>query len=194
MIGNAVNSTIDGALVARGGELLLGDGFVQLTGELDINSGGTVQTNGSTLTLGAGGFGNPGTIMMIGGNLGGRVATGGTGTYDTLVLNGITVQGSGVIGANTGGLDQLNLINAEGTIDADLPGLDLLLRTGVANQDGLLTATNGGTLQIVGAIDQSQVIAVPGPGSIYAEGASTVLLDQGVITEGLLEAATPPRW
>ena len=128
---------VAGALVVDGAELLLSQGFVDLTGNLNVlGANASVQTAGATVTIGAGVLENPGTIQLEGGNIGGRVATGGTGTFDTLVL-GDDLEGSGIIGRNSNLLDDLNLVVLGTKIDANVPGLELILADFVSNDEGV---------------------------------------------------------
>ncbi len=184
VIENAASSLITGALVVDNADLLVGNGFLDLVGNLNLLDGANLQTTGSSLDIGTDFLQSStlGTILLQGGNIGGRVATGGAGTFDTLVVE-VVVHGSGVIGKNSNLLDDLHLVVNGGSIVADVPGLQLILQDVIAN-NGYLFASNGGTLVTEGAVDQTQSADSPGSGQISAGGNSTVLLDTGLITSG----------
>ena len=119
IIDGGSNSVVgsDSMLQAETADLLV-QGTIENVGTISLLSGADLQTSGSTLTLTAEGFFS-GDVQLAGGAIGGRVAVGGTGTFDTLVLSGQTIDGFGSIGRN-GFLDTLNVdLTGDDTIDAD---------------------------------------------------------------------------
>ena len=99
------------------------------------------------------------------------------GTTSTSTLTNVdnTISGAGRIGSGDGTLTLVN--EAHGTIDANVAGATLTLETGNAiTNDGLLEATNGGTLHIGDSVANAG-------GTVEAALGSTVDI-QGAITGG----------
>src|ERR1700722_2516221 len=115
-----------------------------------IANGGTIQINAngaaaSTLLLSGATTLTGGTVTLSYNNALYNGATIASATAVTLTNSASsTIQGGGNIG---GGLTLLN----SGTVNANSPGFTLILGTPTTNT-GLIEATNGGTLQLSGAI------------------------------------------
>jgi hypothetical protein len=129
---------------------------------LGLNSNTTL-TGGGTLTLSTSG-GGAAIIQQESGGL-------------TLTNTNNTIQGAGTIG--NGGLALLN--SSGGTINANVSGQTLFLNgSGGVTNNGLLEATNGGTLEILGS-----TVANTG-GNITANGGA-VVLNNATINGGTLQ-------
>jgi hypothetical protein len=136
VVDNAGNMVVsDGAVLPLGGT-------IDNTGTIALNSTGDhteLQIIGNGLTLEGGG---QLTLSDSSAN-----AIVGTGSNDTLTNVDNTISGAGQIGSGDGTLTLVN--EAHGTIDANVAGGTLTLETGTTiTNDGILEATNGGTLQI----------------------------------------------
>jgi hypothetical protein len=136
VVDNAGNMVVsDGAVLPLGGT-------INNTGTIALNSTGDhneLQIIGNGLTLEGGG---QLTLSDSSAN-----AIVGTGSNDTLTNVDNTISGAGQIGSGDGTLTLVN--EAHGTIDANVAGGTLTLETGTTiTNNGILEATNGGTLQI----------------------------------------------
>jgi len=131
-----------------------------------INSGQIIDTGvlapQASATLSGGG-----TVTLSGGAIEGGAVT------LTNVDN--TIQGSGLIGGTPG---TIGLVN-EGVVDANAPDLDLTLNggNGVINTN-VLTATNGGTLEINTTVNNA--------GGTILGGGGTVVISNGDVQGGTL--------
>ena len=146
------------------------NGTFTITGGSGTNAflalAGNTTLNGGTVTLAYTGSGNGVGVI--------EQAVGGT----TLTNNAL-IQGGGVIG--NGGIALNN--TALGTINANVSGQTLILNgSGGTTNQGLLEATNGGTLEL-----DSQVIANTGA-NITAGSGSTVTLNSTTLNGGTLNA------
>ena len=105
----------------------------------------------------------------------------GTTSASTLTNVDNTISGAGQIGSGDGNLTLINA--AHGTIDANISGATLTLDTGhtIAN-DGLLEATNGGTLQIDDAVSGGSAIIAGGTLIFDAQSNVNVTFDNGTGT------------
>ena len=152
VVDNAVN------MVVSDGAVLPLSGTINNTGTIALNSTGDqteLQIVGDGVTLEGGG-----QITLLG-----DAIILGTGSAAVLTNVDNTISGAGQIGSGDGTLTLVN--QTHGTIDADVAGGTLTLEPGtVITNDGMLEATNGGTLQI-----DNPVI---GSGSALIEGGSLV--------------------
>lgn len=116
-----------------------------------------------------------------------------------------TITGSGIIGARFGvsGYPDdggyLVIHNAaDGVIEANISGETLMLHTGMSDADpidnqGILRASNGGTLKVAGSYDQDGYktwLVQSSGGRLEAVGGGTVLLDNAYVTGGILHSDT----
>jgi len=131
-----------GTMAIGDGATLPLSGTIDNTGIIALNSTGDateLQIIGDGLTLQGGGQ------LTLSGNDANAIV--GTGSNDTLTNVDNTISGAGQIGSGDGTLTLVN--EAHGTIDANVAGGTLTLETGTTiTNDGILEATNGGTLQI----------------------------------------------
>ena len=156
------------------------------------NAGSMVVSDGDVLPL-SGTISNTGTIafdstgdqtelQIIGDGVtlqgGGRVTLSGdavivvTSAASTLINVDNTICGAGRIGAGDGALTLIN--ETHGAVDANVPGGTLILDTGVTiTNDGVLEATNGGTLQICDPVTGSGSAIVQG-GTLVFEAQSNM--------------------
>ena len=145
-------------MVVSDGAVLPLSGTINNTGTIALNSTGDqteLQIVGDGVTLEGGG-----QITLLG-----DAIILGTGSAAVLTNVDNTISGAGQIGSGDGTLTLVN--QTHGTIDADVAGGTLTLEPGtVITNDGMLEATNGGTLQI-----DNPVI---GSGSALIEGGSLV--------------------
>ncbi len=129
-IANNTSLTITGT-ISNSGQILISAGST--TAALII-SGGVTLTGGGTVTMSTTGAGIA-YIYQYGGS--------------TLTNVNNTIQGTGEIGYN--GLTVVN--GAVGVIDANSSGNDLYMNPAGLTNQGLLEATNGGILQLVGGVN-----------------------------------------
>jgi hypothetical protein len=131
-----------GNMVVSDGAVLPLNGTIDNTGIIALNSTGDateLQIVGNGVTLEGGGQ------LTLSDNAANIII--GTGPNDTLTNVDNTISGAGQIGSGDGNLTLIN--EAHGTIDANVAGGTLTLETGTTiTNDGILEATNGGTLQI----------------------------------------------
>jgi hypothetical protein len=131
-----------GTMAIGDGATLPLSGTIDNTGIIALNSTGDateLQIIGDGLTLQGGG-----QLTLSGDDANAIV---GTGSNSTLTNVDNTISGAGQIGSGDGTLTLVN--EAHGTIDANVAGGTLTLETGTTiTNDGILEATNGGTLQI----------------------------------------------
>src|SRR6202050_4457155 len=127
-----------------------------------------------------------GSVTLTGGGAVTLSTTGGGGNSyfyqnggSTLTNVNNTIQGTGTIGYN--GLTVIN--SAAGTIDANVPGAGLYMDPNSLTNQGLLEATNGGVLQLVGTTfdNAGANIISNGSGSIV-EFLSTPTIQGGTLT------------
>ena len=106
----------------------------------------------------------------------------GTTSASTLTNVDNTISGAGQIGSGDGTLTLVN--EAHGTIDANISGGTLTLDTGhTITNDGILEATNGGTLQIDDAVSGSGSAIIAGGTLIFdAQSNVNVTFDNGAGT------------
>jgi FecR protein len=155
--------------VDAGGEIAVGGGAEPAS--LVINGNVTLETDGEFNT----------SIALSGGQI---VGTGSAGNLEN--VNGVIV-GYGQIGGGA----PLKLVNdASGIVDADVANLALVLEpTLTVSNAGILEATDGGILDLLGGGSNS--------GAIQAEANSTVLISGsvensgGIIAAGIGVAAAP---
>ena len=131
-----------GTMTVSDGAMLPLDGTIDNTGTIALNSTGDetdLQIIGDGVTLQGGGYL---TLSDSHENI-----IFGTNSATTLTNVDNTISGAGQIGIGDGNLMLVN--ETHGTIDANISGGTLTLDTGhTITNDGLLEATNGGTLQI----------------------------------------------
>jgi hypothetical protein len=106
----------------------------------------------------------------------------GTTSASTLTNVDNTISGAGQIGSGDGNLTLVNA--AHGTIDANIFGGTLTLNTGhTITNDGILEATNGGTLQIDNAVSGGGSAIIAGGTLIFdALSNMNVTFDNGIGT------------
>jgi hypothetical protein len=171
-LGGALAITSSSALTVQDGDTLtFADGST-------ITNDGTMTFDASaTLAIPGGGFGNPAVTLDGSGAL---VVDGAAiqGGYNSTLDNNSTIEGSGEIGTNVG-----LALNNTGTIDADQSKpLTVQLDTGYPTTNtGTLEATDGGTLQLQGVINNTN-------GVIEAVGAGSVVLLVGNLTSNATQA------
>ena len=148
-----------GNMVVSDGAVLPLSGTINNTGTIALNSTGDqteLQIVGDGVTLEGGG-----QVTLLG-----DAIILGTGSAAVLTNVDNTISGAGQIGSGDGTLTLVN--QTHGTIDANVAGGTLTLEPGtVITNDGMLEATNGGTLQI-----DNPVI---GSGSALIEGGTLIL-------------------
>jgi hypothetical protein len=175
-------ATLNGVTLSSGSTYTAGNdsdlfvsGTITNNGNIQVNAAAnntilglntnTMLSGGGTLTLSQSGGGAP-IIQEQGGSL-------------TLENVNNTIQGAGTIG--NGGLTLLN--DAGGTVNANSSGQTLFLdgSGGVTNK-GLLTATGGGTLELLG-------VTVANAGTSITANGGTVLINNSIINGGTLNSA-----
>ncbi len=138
----------DGNMVVGDGAMLPLGGTINNTGTIALNSSGDatdLQIISDGITLQGGG-----QLTLSDSDANIIFAT----SPSTLTNVNNTISGTGQIGIGDGNLMLVN--EAHGTIDADVAGGTLTLETGNAiTNDGILEATNGGTLQIEDPVNGS---------------------------------------
>ena len=172
----AAGTTNAGTMEVESGNTLFVSGGVTNTGTISLY-GGTLQTNGQTVTLAGGG-----TLQMQGGSIAGRDASGSPLAYDTFTNVDNLIQGTGSIGRNgTPSAFPVTFVNGE---NANVVAAGGTLRlSGAVTNNGILGASDQGTLDLSGAVDGT------GGGRIVALGVNArVLLDGGTVTGGSLTA------
>ena len=169
-----VGSTNDGSLLAETGTTLFLAGSLVNTGLLALY-GGTLQTNGRTMTLSGGG-----AVTLRNAAIGRRDASGAPLAYDTFTNVDNVITGSGTIG-RAGLLFPVNFVNQENANAVASNGT--LQISGAVVNDGILGASDNGTLDLLGSFDQTT------GGRIVALGTNALVrLDGGSITGGSLTA------
>jgi hypothetical protein len=147
--------TLSGVAVAGSGSKLHIKNGLTLSGDLTISSGAQVFFwGGNQSVLGTG------TIMVDG------ALSLGYSSGDTFLTTGagITLTGQGSVGPST--FDGNEVING-GTIMADVSGKTLAWNLGVTVvNNGLLTATNGATLQLMSHVKNNNVMSATGGGRL----------------------------
>ncbi len=129
-----------GTMTVSDGAVLPLSGTIHNTGTIALDSTGDqteLQIIGDGISLEGGGHVTmlPDAVIF------------GTSTAGTLVNVDNTISGAGRIGVGDGTLTLIN--ETHGTIDANVPGGAVIVDTGkTVTNEGLLEATNGGTLQI----------------------------------------------
>ena len=163
-----------GTMVISDGAVLPLGGTIDNSGTIALNSSGDyteLQIVGDGITLQGGGH------VTMSGN---AVIVGATSASTLTNVDNI-ISGAGQIGSGDGTLTLVNA--AHGTIDANISGGTLALDTGhtIVN-DGILEATNGGTLQIDDAVSGGSAIITGG--TIVFDGQSNVnvTFDNGIGT------------
>jgi hypothetical protein len=153
-------------------------GVLSLVGQLNLgtSTGSTLNVMGQFQVSGGDAtFSGPGVVTMSENG-----SIGGDGTLRTLT-NKATIQGSGLIGDNTGVLSSNINLDNEGTVSANVAAQTLMVEnTGYLVNHGTLKAENGGILEI----GQSYVA---GSGTIDAQTGSTVLFDHPTMVVGNVE-------
>ena len=164
-------------VVDNGGTMAVSDGAILPLGGT-INNSGTIALNST---------GDQTELQIIGDGItlqgGGKLTLSDSsaniilGTTSTITLTNVdnTISGVGQIGSGDGTLTLVN--DTHGTIDANVAGGTLNLDTGNTDaNDGLLEATNGGTLHVFDSIGNAG-------GTVEVASGSTVDI-QGAITGG----------
>ena len=166
----AAGSTNAGTIQVESGNTLYLAGGLTNIGTLGLY-GGILQTYSRVVSLSGGG-----TVLLQGGQIGGRDASGSPLAYDTFTNVDNTISGFGSIG-RSGFQFPLQFLNAE---NANVVAADgTLTVSGAITNDGIMGASNNGLLDLSGAIDQTN------GGRIIALGTNArVLLDGGSITGG----------
>ena len=171
VVENAGTMTVsDGAVLPLGGT-------IDNTGTIALNSTGDetdLQIIGDGVTLQGGG-------QLILSDSHENVIF-GTTAATTLTNVDNTISGAGQIGIGDGNLTLVN--EAHGTIDANVAGGTLTLDTGhTITNDGVLEATNGGTLQIDDAVSGGGSAIIAGGTLIFdAQSNVNVTFDNGTGT------------
>jgi fibronectin-binding autotransporter adhesin len=174
-------ATLNGVTLSSGSTYTAGNdsdlfvsGTITNNGNIQVNTAAnntivgittnTTLTGGGTLTLNQSAGGAP-IIQQQSGSL-------------TLENVNNTIQGAGTIG--NGGLTLLN--DAGGTISANASGQTLFLDgSGGVTNNGLLTATGGGTLELLS-------ITVANAGANITANGGTVLIDNAIVNGGTLNS------
>ena len=171
VVENAGTMTVsDGAVLPLGG-------IIDNTGTIALNSTGDateLQIIGDGVTLQGGGYL---TLSDSHENI-----IFGTSAATTLTNVDNTISGAGQIGIGDGNLTLVN--EAHGTIGANISGGTLTLDTGhTITNDGVLEATNGGTLQIDDAVSGGGSAIIAGGTLIFdAQSNMSVTFDNGAGT------------
>jgi hypothetical protein len=163
-----------GTMVVSDGAVLPLGGIIDNTGTIALNSTGDetdLQIIGDGVTLQGGGYL---TLSDSHENI-----IFGTSSATTLTNVDNTISGAGQIGIGDGNLTLVN--EAHGTIDANISGGTLTLDTGhTITNDGLMEATNGGTLQIDDAVSGSGSAIIAGGTLIFdVQSNMSVTFDNG---------------
>ncbi len=182
----------DGLLEATGGGTLdFQDGYVENTGTgpgygILIDGTSTLLLDTSYMQLSGGG-----DLSLAAGSAlishGITTVTVDSGTFVYIPeLDNIdnTISGAGTIGSGNGDLILTN--ESDGTIDADVSGATLSLNTGnTISNDGLLEATNGGTLDIHDAVYNTGTLEADYGGTLTVDdavsGGGSALIDGGTL-------------
>ena len=165
-------SEVDVANGENGGATFTGGVAIDNAGALKIEDGATLAL-GSSVTLTGGG-----EVSMAGDS---QIAEVNTGTFVTLDNVDNDIFGAGTIGAGDGNVTLIN--EHSGTIDADVSGATLSLDTGTTETNaGLMEATNGGTLSINDALNNSGTVLADGGTVVFSFGASIGLSGTGSVT------------
>ena len=168
-----------GAMVVSDGAVLPLSGTISNTGTIALELMGDqteLQITGEGITLQGGG----------------KVALSGdaviAGTNSSSVLDNVdnTIFGAGHIGAGDGNLSLVN--EARGTIDANVLGTTLTVDTGnaVVNQ-GVLEASNGGTLLVADGVNNSGILEANGGTLHFEASVSNSGAGSAVVAAGTLE-------
>ena len=148
-------------MVISDGAVLPLSGTIDNTGTIALNSSGDhteLQIIGDGVTLEGGGQ------LILSDNAANTIV--GTGPSDTLTNVDNTISGAGQIGSGDGTLTLVN--EAHGTIEANDAGGTLTLETGTTiTNDGVLEASNGGTLQILDPVSGSGSAIIAGGTLIF---------------------------
>jgi len=139
---------------------------------LGTSTGSTLALGGQLKLVGDTTLSGPGTVTMNAGEIGADSSSGRT------LTNQVTIQGSGLIGSNTGALYETLSLNNSGTINANSSTNTLTIGGNgpTITNSGLLEATSGGILAIATASPVNN-----SGGHITASGAgSTVEIGTGI--------------
>ena len=182
IIGGGSVSTIFNSVLQVANTDMFAQGTIANEGTIRLLSGAQLQTSGSTLALSAAGSGE---VQLQGAAIGGRIAVGGTGTFDTLTLTDQFIDGFGSIGRN-GFLDTLNINMVSGdTIDADA-GAALRMDANITQGNFSKLLADGGTLVLSGSVNNAPPGSDIGEVQASTDPGSLVELDHADITGGSL--------
>ena len=160
-------------------------------GTMTVSDGATLPLEGvvdNTGTIALDSSGDQTALQLIGDGVtlegGGQVTLAGDaviiGTTSETVLTNVDniISGSGQIGAGDGNLTLVN--EAQGTIDANVAGGELILDTGNAiTNAGILEASNGGLLLVDDAVSGGSGVVAGGTLDFAAKAAVDVTFDNG---------------
>jgi hypothetical protein len=163
-----------GTMVVSDGAMLPLGGTIDNTGTIALNSTGDetdLQIIGDSVTLQGGGY-----LTLSDSH---ENVIFGTNSATTLTNIDNTISGAGQIGIGDGNLTLVN--ETHGTIGANISGGTLTLDTGhTITNDGILEATNGGTLQIDDPVSGGGSAIIAGGTLIFdAQSNMTVTFDNG---------------
>jgi VCBS repeat-containing protein len=165
-----------GTMVVSDGAILPLSGTIDNSGTIALDSSGTItelQIVGDGITL-------EGSGHLALSNSQANVVF-GTTSASTLTNVDNTISGVGQIGIGDGTLTLVN--EAHGTIEANISGGTLTLDTGhTIINDGILEATNGGTLQVGDAVSGGSAIIAGGTLIFNAQSDVNVTFDNGTGT------------
>ena len=167
---NGTSTNINGAMVNQGALTVAGgagnNGALLVNGNTTLSGGGSVQL--STASGGGDAF-----IEQSGGSF-------------TLTNSNNTLEGAGVIG--NGGLTLVNQVS--GTVNANAAGQTLLLNgSGNVQNQGLLEATNTGTLQINNVVNNAGANITANNGTVLLAGATIQAGSLNTASGGTIETA-----
>ncbi|HVX11301.1 MAG TPA: MBG domain-containing protein [Pirellulales bacterium] len=160
---------VDNLVESSAGQgLTISDGL-KLNGTLEVGDGNQLYFNGSQTVSGSG-------QLALGGNNAVVNLDGANGPMTLTVAPGTTLHGTGQIVDDHGD----ELLDNQGTIEADVPGGTLAVSPAGLTNEGTLAAVNGGTLSVPG-------VSFDGASSLNSSANSTV-----IVTGNLLGTVTNP--
>jgi autotransporter-associated beta strand protein len=168
-----ITTAVDKSGTVAGNDLWIGWGTTGTTGRLDINSGGSLNTNGTWVFLGGNGGGS-GTL---------NVNSGGTLTSNNDLRMGRTVSGTGTLNVNGGTATVAGIVSESNSFVNVSNSGSLACSTIAANANSSINVASGGTITATGNIGMRNAnSSISGTGSSITSTTGQIFVGQGAGT------------